>query len=90
MLGLCKLDIEDRINYYNEAKHSKNATIRDTSISRLMNIYYKIFKSTRQLKSSKGDSVVDKHFSGAKQQAILKGFKKIYSKVVDYARHLKN
>jgi hypothetical protein len=51
LLGLCKLDIEDRINFYNEAKHSENPVIRDSAISRLLNLYYKIFTTTRQLKS---------------------------------------
>lgn len=57
ILGLCKLDIEERIQLYNEAKNSENSTIRDTAISRLMNLYYKIFLSTRKIKSRNSDSV---------------------------------
>lgn len=79
ILGLCKVDLEERIRYYNLAKKSYTQIVRESSIDRLMNIYYKVFMAQKKVLCNLGTEKQDENNTQVSMQSLTKIFRKVLS-----------
>ena len=96
-LGICKLDVERRLEYYTKAKKSENKNIKIKAIERLSVLYYKLFMSSQKsieelnMSSTRGPKKqLRMRMSKQLREKFEKNLKKIYQKIFDFSTFLVN